>query len=300
MSKEVVKRGDRNDTVKELQERLNIHGQDAGRPDGIFGRGTERAAKAFAAEHDIHWDGTVGPTMWLALMEDPPKTGMEPDNLISSGVAKLDSAWNRYGSLLKELAGELGFHPAAAVAVLMAESGGAGMRNGRMVIRFENHVFYRKWGKLSAENKTRFAAHFVYSKTKVWKGHAWREDPTGPWSSFHGTQDREYDVLSFARFLDDEAALLSISMGAPQMMGFNHNAVGHTSARSMFDEWSKGEEPQIRGMFSFIEGNSKRLRALQSEDWVTFAKYYNGSGQAEHYGSKISQYVGQAKKAGVG
>ena len=34
MSKEVVKRGDRNDTVKELQARLNVHNCNAGRPDG--------------------------------------------------------------------------------------------------------------------------------------------------------------------------------------------------------------------------------------------------------------------------
>ena len=300
MARPTLKKGDRNDAVKLMQERLNLHGHNAGRPDGAFGKMGESAVMSFQKTHGLEATGVCDIHTWAALMKDPPKTGMEPSTPIHSGTTKLDRAWNNYGGLLAVLAAQLGVHPAGAVAVLMAESGGAGMRDGRMVIRFENHVFYRKWGKLSAENKTRFAAHFVYSKTKVWKGHAWREDPTGPWSSFHGTQDREYDVLSFARFLDDEAALLSISMGAPQMMGFNHNAVGHTSARSMFDEWSKGEEPQIRGMFSFIEGNSKRLRALQSEDWVTFAKYYNGSGQAEHYGSKISQYVGQAKKAGVG
>lgn len=57
----------RGSKVKELQERLNELGFDAGTPDGIFGRGTERAVKAFQKSVGLDDDGVVGNMTWRAL-----------------------------------------------------------------------------------------------------------------------------------------------------------------------------------------------------------------------------------------
>ena len=53
--------------VKELQEALNELGFDTGIPDGIFGRGTERAVKDFQRSVGLDDDGVVGNMTWKAI-----------------------------------------------------------------------------------------------------------------------------------------------------------------------------------------------------------------------------------------
>jgi hypothetical protein len=297
-NKPTLKKGSRGDDVKTLQTLLNAHGANAGNADGQFGSKTERALQRFATTHGLECAGVTTDALWAALEESPPKTGMEPSNPITTGSAALQRSWNNFGGLLKTLAEGLGFHPAAAVAVLMAESGGSGFgADGRLKIRFENHVF-----KKQLKDDELFAQHFKYDSNQRWKSHYWRSDPAGEWRRLHtrsAGQAEEWRVLDFARTLTDEGALLSISMGAPQVMGFNAKKVGHDTARSMFDEWKQGDGPQIRGLFAFIRSNNKMVTALASEDWEAFAYRYNGSGQAAHYGEVIGDYVQAAKAAGV-
>lgn len=57
----------RGQKVAELQEALNALGFDAGVPDGIFGRGTERAVKAFQKSVGLDADGVVGNMTWKAI-----------------------------------------------------------------------------------------------------------------------------------------------------------------------------------------------------------------------------------------
>lgn len=60
--------------VKELQELLNEKGFNAGTPDGVFGRGTERAIKAFQRSVGLEPDGKVGNMTWKALEDKPIQT----------------------------------------------------------------------------------------------------------------------------------------------------------------------------------------------------------------------------------
>ncbi len=60
--------------------------------------------------------------------------------------------WNKYGGVLEPLANKIGLDPGAAVAVVAIESGGSGFgADGRMIIRFENHLFWFNWGKAHAD-----------------------------------------------------------------------------------------------------------------------------------------------------
>ncbi len=138
------------------------------------------------------------------------------------------SAWIRYQDLLTAQSARLGIDPAVAVAVLMAESSGRAFGpDGRMIIRFEPHVFRRECGQAQAE---RFAHHFQFNPETPWQGHRWRPDPNATWREFHGNQHAEWEAFSFARSLHEEAAMRSISMGAPQIMGFNHATIGYRTA----------------------------------------------------------------------
>jgi len=197
--------------------------------------------------------------------------------------------WNRYGGLLDALAKRLGIEPGAAVATLAIESGGQAFgADGRMIIRFENHIFNNLWGK---KHPAKFAQHFTYNPAQSWTGHKWRPAPTDAWRptnllDFHGNQSREWEVFEFARSLDDEAAKQSISMGAAQIMGFNYQVIGYASAADMFAAFSAGEREQVIGFFDFVQGVSPNAAAaLKRRDFKTFATYYNGSGQAITYGN---------------
>jgi hypothetical protein len=199
--------------------------------------------------------------------------------------------YNRYGGLLEALSQALGIEPAVAVATLAVESGGqAFAADGRMIIRFENHVFYNQWGK---NNQVKFAQHFTYNSSQAWTGHKWRPSPDQPWQppnlpDFHGNQSREWEVFNFATTLSDTAAKMSISMGAPQIMGFNFGLIGFASVQDMFKAFTQGERDQVIGFFDFVRYVSPNaVKALQTRDFRTFAAYYNGSGQAVMYGNLI-------------
>jgi hypothetical protein len=180
--------------------------------------------------------------------------------------------------------------PAVAVAVLAVESGGRGFGpDGRMIIRFENHVFWNYWGQ---HNPKVFNKHFTFDPSVRWLGHKWREKPKGKdWVTMHvRDQSVEWRVFEFASRLNRTAARLSISMGGPQIMGFNYSVIGFNNVHEMFDTFSGSERNQVIGFFEFIKGRSTpsaRINALRNLDFVEFARLYNGSGQAEKYGGLI-------------
>jgi hypothetical protein len=178
--------------------------------------------------------------------------------------------------------------------VLCVESSGKGFDPGnqdRMIIRFENHKFWKYWGKT---NPDRFERHFTYKAGQVWKGHKWRKAPDHAWQAFHGRQHAEWEVLTFARAIENDAALMSISMGAPQIMGFNYRAVGYRNVQEMFDTFAEGIEAHIEGMFEFM--SPAMVRHLQRRDFTAFAGLYNGSGQKETYGLWIKKHYEAFKR----
>jgi len=228
------------------------------------------------------------PELQQAPLPAPPGEQRPTGNLDGSSL-RAAQTWNRYGGLLLPLCDFTAVERAAAVAVLLTESSGSGFRNGRMIIRFENHVFERQWGDAG---QGRFAAHFRYDENRKWRRHEFREG-NGPWERCHTSQDMEWRVFEFARKLDGPAALRSISMGAPQIMGFNASRIGYDSAREMFDRFVADERYHLLGMFDFIAGpgsTSPMLEALQQGRYEAFASHYNGLGQAAQYAERLRSY----------
>ena len=209
---------------------------------------------------------------------------------VSAGAAQraVASTWNRFGGVLLEDADRLSIDPAVAVAVLQAESSGEPFGpDGRMIIRFEIHIFYQNWGRA---NEAVFRQHFTFDANTIWQGHLWRADPTGEWQSFHGDQNAEWQIFTFARGLDERAAMLSISMGAPQIMGFNHKSIGYASPQDMFGAFQSDVRNQIDSLFRFMEVNNL-VDAVRNGDYRSFAQVYNGPGQADAYAAIIAEYA---------
>jgi murein DD-endopeptidase MepM/ murein hydrolase activator NlpD len=224
----------------------------------------------------------------------PEEMHMIPHHAVNHATERtIADTWNRYGGLLGMLSDELGIDPAVAVAVLTIEAGGRGFGpTGRMIIRFENHIFWQHWGTAHPET---FARHFCSDTDQPWTGHRWRPCADEDWRTFHGDQEAEWEVFTFARDLDEHAATSSISMGAPQIMGFNSTAIGCGSPREMFERFSQSEHEQIIGFFDFVQGgrgDSPRTAALQRSDFEAFAALYNGTGQAALYGNLMRDAAG--------
>jgi putative chitinase len=64
----LLKRGDNNENVKKLQQKLGLE------PIGNYGPKTEDAVKAFQAKNGLTADGIVGPATWAKIMGEAPQT----------------------------------------------------------------------------------------------------------------------------------------------------------------------------------------------------------------------------------
>ena len=264
----------------------------------LFAEGVQK----YQDQHGLGDDGILGPNTWRhfrSRLNGQPKptsdqsqtTGKEGRN-DSRRLARLERIMARiyreHGEFLQRKSSELGIGVADAAAFLKVESGGEGFsrQTDLIKIRFENHVFYRLWGK---NNLAEFQKHFRFNAQKHWRGHRFRADSSSKFENVHSSQEREQEVLAFARTLDDELALQSISMGSAQILGTNYALAGYESASEMFEDMSESIDAQNEGLFSYIKRRRKGIiiRALQAKDYVVAARYYNGRGKEVLYGGRI-------------
>jgi putative chitinase len=80
----LLKKGDNNEQVKQLQVKLGVD------PVGNFGPKTEEAVKAFQAKNGLTADGIVGPTTWDKIMGSTPAAPAAPAVVVPPSSFKLD------------------------------------------------------------------------------------------------------------------------------------------------------------------------------------------------------------------
>lgn len=78
VTKPTLRRGSKGEYVTLLQTKLVQLGYDIGSAgvDGVYGRGTEAAVKAFQKDHGLAQDGICGPKTWEAIDAAQPETGL--------------------------------------------------------------------------------------------------------------------------------------------------------------------------------------------------------------------------------
>ena len=69
VSRRPLRKGSRNSAVKVVQERLAAKGYKCGFPDGIWGRKTEKAVRAYQRANGLVIDGVVGRNTWAMLLK---------------------------------------------------------------------------------------------------------------------------------------------------------------------------------------------------------------------------------------
>jgi len=151
--------------------------------------------------------------------------------------------------------------------VLAVETQGCGfLADRRPVILFERHIF----------------SHLTGGRFDI-------ADVSNPQPDGYGaTGAHQYDRLAAAIALDREAALQSASWGMAQIMGENFAAAGFDGVESMVSSMSDSEDAQLAAFVAFLKAN--RLdRPLQSHDWTSLARGYNGPNFATNqYDTKLA------------
>lgn len=201
--------------------------------------------------------------------------GYEPGWVHRDYVSETDPVGTG-NTLVARLCAEYGIAENVVRAVIAVESGGACVLKGRVVIRFEPHVFASRHS-----NAQEVRRYYGWDQMETWKNHTFHG------KIFHGDQDLEYRALDFAAKLGGDAAYQSISMGAPQIMGFHFTSLGYVSAEAMLAAFID-PDVQIEAMFKFLKF-SNALDPLRRGDYVAFARIYNGPGQAQTYAKLIQE-----------
>lgn len=267
-----------------LQQILN------GRPSSP---GAPAAPSGFFRSHPVLMRAALAPSAPLAINPNWP-----------SKQRALAATYNRLGGLIGALAAQTRIEVPAVLAIWQVESGGRQHTPGRAIIRFENHLFYRSWG---AANQALYNQHFRHGGNagqpgKAWENHQFRTSTSASFQNLHdGQQATEYRALELAiRLGGDTAAIKSISMGGPQILGSNHQLIGYPSPRAMYDAFQADERTHVLGFFDFCQQTSAPargdlLRYLRERRWADFARYYNGPGQVATYGAWIQAAYEQAR-----
>ena len=146
---------------------------------------------------------------------------------------------------------EFGLSIASIKAIIAVESGGKGFDSttSKIIIQFEPHWFKRK-------------APYT---------------PSGKWS-LNGVERQEKEWIAFnnAFAMNPNAAMESTSIGLMQVMGFHYKLLGFKKVGDMWDFAKKSEMNQLWLGLKFIQSNKKMHQALKTNDFSTFAYYYNG------------------------
>jgi N-acetylmuramidase len=175
------------------------------------------------------------------------------------------------------LADALGCHPADLEAIAEVESAGFGwFDDGRIKILFEKHWFYRF---LSGTAQTTAVSRGLARKS-------WVSPSTGGYAD-QKTADDRYQLLEAAIAIDPEAAFKSVSVGRFQIMGFNHEICGFSSAEEMFNAFVESEANQLRAFGTFLISKCL-VSAVRCRDFHAIERGYNGGGLGGVYAQRIS------------
>lgn len=263
--------------VKTMQEKLNTAGHNCGTPDGKFGNGTDTAVKSFQRSKSLTVDGKAGKAT-LTVLDKATSGGSSGASTAAKNLKK------KFGSIISSFASKYSIGEDVLGGFILTESSGSGFTNGKLLIRFENHIFLKNVSNASKIFKVEDKVHYYYKN--------------GTWKKTHtGNQSSEYDAFNLAIGLNEYYAYYSISMGLPQIMGFNYEVTGFRSPKAMFDDFSISEDNQMKGFCTFIAkySNGSLLKACQSRDFNKMGAIYNGDGAT--YGPKLKTNAADYAKA---
>lgn len=261
--------GDSGNDVGMLQRHL----VSAGFPFDVTNRydeATKVAVAAFQRKAGLVDDGIAGPKTYAALTAD------------SNSSKRLSTAD------LERAAQTLGVPISCVQAVNEVESRGAGfLLDGRPVILFERHVFWK-----------RLTAHGVDPESSAAENSNILSRTAGGYKGYAA----EYPRLAAAERIHEGAARESASWGAFQVMGYHWERLGYASIDDFVERMKRSEADHLDAFMRYVTADTALVAALKARDWATFAKGYNGKNYAANqYDVKLERaydrYAGAGRTA---
>ncbi len=123
MAEPTLKKGSKGQAVKDLQEALKALGFAVGAIDGVFGKTTEEAVKAFQKLQGIDADGIVGPVTWINIDEADQSEPVLKKGSRGLPVRRLQKRMQLAGFEIPEVNGRFGPKTEAAVKTLQEQAG---------------------------------------------------------------------------------------------------------------------------------------------------------------------------------
>lgn len=198
----------------------------------------------------------------------------------------------------EEAAALIGVKKAAIKAVAAVEAAGDGfLSDGRPKILYERHIFYREHlkretariraavkaempGKADSLIDAEVAKRVVVLKNTLNTLVATKPTIVNTATGGYVGGVKEYADLAEAIKIDEEAAYRSASWGKFQIMGFHAELLGYPNAKAFAEDMQTGERAHLMAFVKFLKANPGMQKALQREDFTSFAKLYNGPAYA--------------------
>jgi len=123
MAEPTLKKGSKGQAVKDLQGALKALELLPGAVDGVFGKKTEDAVRAFQKLRGIEVDGIVGPITWLNIDEADQSEPVLRKGSEGLPVRRLQKRMQLAGFEIPEVNGRFGAKTEAAVKALQKQAG---------------------------------------------------------------------------------------------------------------------------------------------------------------------------------
>ncbi len=162
-----------------------------------------------------------------------------------------------------------------AITLVESSSSGFGLRN-KLKIRIEAHLLLSD----NYGDNVAFKDYFVSEGAPNYK--AWVR-PVGydEWIEYHDMgQEGEWIAFELASEINPRLALLNTSMGAAQIMGFNHKRIGYETVEDQWNAFNRAESNHIIGLFNYFLSDPELIQAAKVKDWNKIGKLYNGAESA--------------------
>lgn len=251
----ILKKGSKGADVSTLQRKLVSLGYTL-KIDGDFGQGTEDAVRAMQRSFKLKDDGIVGDKTWAFL---------NSSNTVLKSLTESDYQWAAE-FLVDDVPS------VKAVKEVEAPNGGF-LPDGRVSILYERHVMYRRLyaNGIDPDQYTTKYPDLVNKKTGGYKGGA-----------------AEHNRLNSAKAIHEISALESCSWGAYQIMGYHWKLLGFNSVYEFLAKMESSERGQLECFVRFVKAQPNLLKAIREDDWVAFARGYNGANyQKNRYDEKL-------------
>lgn len=232
-----------------------------------FGSDTRDAVMDFQLKNNLIVDGLVGAKTWSTLIEKDQQLVLFNDKFLSESV-------------IEEFAKQFLLEIAVVKAVNNVESRGKGfLIDGRPVILFEGHVFWKELEKRGIDPNANMSQKYVNVLYKSWV------------KTFYEGGAGEYTRLEKAAGMSDkpefhDAAYCSASWGAFQIMGYHYKALGYASIDHFVSQMYSHESEHLKAFGKFISINTisgkPLIDWLREKNWAKFARGYNGAGNEQN------------------